>query len=199
MKQQESKQRGILFSKAMMEANLNGSKSETRRVIKYYLDGVTKITKNEKGNFNTLGAYPFPEIKCPYGQPGDILYARETIWTDLNTGIISYDKDMCYDGGNWKATPSIHMPREHSRFWMEVVEVGAERLVDIWDDGAVAEGIEIMESGYYRDYMNAKNYFMYPRSSYFSLWDSINGQDSHKLNPWVWVVKYKQIQNPNLK
>jgi hypothetical protein len=195
-------QRGILFSKPMMESNIEGRKMETRRVIKNLPDGVDFIGVNEDGTFAVMGpCFEYAcwgNIKSPYGQPGDILYARETIWTDQDTGIIAYEKDLCYEGGKWKCTPSIHMPKNHSRFWMEILDVKSEKLLDISEASAIAEGIELFQKGVWLDFVNKGQFLQCPRQSYFSLWDSINGKESHLLNPWVWAVKYKEIPNPNL-
>jgi hypothetical protein len=195
-------QRGILFSKPMMEANIEGRKTETRRVIKNLEEGTNRVYGPYKdGRFHVDGENSKVKFhlttKCPYGQPGDILYARETIWTDQDTGIIAYEKNLCYKEGKWKCTPSIHMPKEHSRFWMEVLEVKAESLLDISEESAIDEGIEKGYMGF-RDYQKECWFTLNPIVSYFSLWDSINGKGSHELNPWVWAVTYKEIPNPNL-
>jgi hypothetical protein len=223
-------QRGILFSKPMMEANIEGRKKETRRAVKPKIEalfpGVMQRSRRDlkgishysiemiDGKFwiidtNGKNTHFLPvnsKIKCPYGQPGDILYARETIWTSYEDGHIAYEKPEHASAKEYKCTPSIHMPKKHSRFWMEVLEVKAEKLLDISGNSCVLEGIEYKYNGW-RDYMALcdlkdgipcydQNFA--PRKSYFSLWDSINGKESHLLDPWVWVVTYKEIENPNL-
>jgi hypothetical protein len=200
----------------MMEANVEGRKTETRRVIKNLPDGVDFIGLNEDGLFSVMvPCFEYAcwgNIKCRYGAKGDIIYSRETIWSHPDSGPIFYTKpDPPIEG--IKCTPSIHMPKSASRFFAEITEVRAERLLDISEESAIAEGINILEKDfgefkgvYCRNYMAQleESYVVFdrgmtPRESYFSLWQLINGKDSHLLNPWVWVIKYKEIPNPNFQ
>ncbi len=96
-------------------------------------------------------------------------------------------------------TPSIFMPKEATRIWLENTNVKIERLKDITEQDAIAEGVEPVEGGF-------KNYLQKPRmlqglknwptakQSFMSLWESINGVGSSDLNPWVWVISYKRIE-----
>lgn len=83
--------------------------------------------------------------------------------------------------GGWK--PSLFMRREHSRITLEVESVRVERLQDITEEGAVAEGIQPFPS-------SPSNI---PVMQFHDLWQSINGPDSWEANPWVWVVEFKRI------
>jgi len=80
----------------------------------------------------------------------------------------------------WK--PSIHMPRWASRINLEVVSVRVERLQNISEDDALAEGITLVERG------------TSPVDQFKKLWESINGPGSWEANPWVWVVEFKRIE-----
>lgn len=210
--------RGILFSKLMMEANLDGRKMETRRAIKFKhgqpemiksihkaSDGIGFIMWLREETAEYTKANWDHGYLCPYGKPGDIIYARETIWTHREDGHIAYEKPDPGFAKEYKCTPSIHMPKIHSRFWAELLEVRAEKLLDISGNSCVLEGIEYQYNGW-RDYMALcdlkhgipcydQNFG--PRKSYLSLWDSINGKDSHLLNPWVWVLMYKEVPKPS--
>lgn len=105
----------------------------------------------------------------------------------------------------WK--PSIHMPKIASRIWMMIEEVRVERVQDIREEDAIAEGIEPATdhlSGLFRDYTGNKTYshgdlalhrtvWVSAKTSFQSLWTSINGEASWKSNPWVWVVKFRLL------
>ena len=98
-----------------------------------------------------------------------------------------------------KLRPGIHMPRWASRISLEITALRAERLQDISDADARAEGIEGMagdpECGY-RNYLDqsGKDWTLSPRESFQSLWESINGPASWAKNPWVWVVEFERAQ-----
>jgi hypothetical protein len=100
--------------------------------------------------------------------------------------------------------PSIRMPRWASRITLEVTGVRVERLQAITEADAVAEGVECAVgrdvppgmSGVqpWRNYLKAEEWRSSARSSYRSLWESINGPGSWAVNPWVWVVSFKVVK-----
>lgn len=145
-------------------------------------------------------------VKCTYGQPGDVLWVRETSLYDDDAGIYKYAADFSksdveYLKGSWK--PSIHMPKEAARIWLEVVSVKVERLHDISEQDAIAEGIEPVAEGW-KNYYKASKFgtnFCWPTPyhSFQSLWETINGLESWELNPWVWVVEFKRIERQDGK
>lgn len=149
-------------------------------------------------------------VHCPYGKSGDSLWVRETWAVDgplneakarhedaLRGGYVSgygpYYRatEPAPDTLHWK--PSIFMPRWASRIKLEIVESRVERLMEITDAGANAEGIRQCEGGAY-DYMagcDAQGWS--PRASFASLWESINGKRlPWESNPWVWVVEFRK-------
>jgi len=198
------KERPILFSAPMVKAILSGSKTMTRRVVKQDREGL-------------LDCRPTPAwdafwkcVACPYGQPGDRLWVRET-WAAIDGVAVRYVADnvsrvfpvswpqsaaihgLHARHGN-KRRPSIHMPRWASRILLEITDVRVERAQDISEDDARAEGIAYSErfEGYCTgeaEHFNSHD----PRQSYFSLWEAINGAGSVAANPWVWVVEFKRI------
>ncbi len=97
----------------------------------------------------------------------------------------------------WK--PSIHMPRWASRITLEVTGVRVERLQDISEEDAIAEGVEVLWRGYddaqdfYRNY-HTGGYLFTAKASYRTLWESINGPGSWERNDWVWVIEFKRIE-----
>lgn len=150
-------------------------------------------------------------IVCPYGQPGDRLWVRET-WNawgiydhvapkDLphDTGI-AYAADMSDPHGEacGKLRPSIHMPRWASRITLEVTSVRVERVQDISIDDAREEGVSYVAAGDY-DFDIYKPNGEFDRHPYIMnfhrLWDSINAKRGYfwDANPWVWVVEFKRV------
>jgi len=199
----------ILFSGEQVKAILDGRKTQTRRVVKpqpYSLcDGVM---------YDPACGWLFKGggiLQCPYGVPGDRLWARETwrISTGLqndHNGLVVYkgngQKIIYWQDGHrihnklgfiekdspealrWR--PSIHMPRWASRITLEVTAVRVERLRDISIEDARAEGVEPMGS---------EGDSWRWRASFHYLWDSINVKRGYswESNPWVWVVEFEQV------
>jgi len=164
-------------------------------------------------------------IKCRYGLPGDRLWVRETFtdltedlgkrWERLNPQTRRYesgrdqfvwyraDGDQPDIGGSTKLAepwkPSIFMPRAASRITLEITGVRVERLRDISEADAMAEGVERTVTGDgWRRYCNDPKQeaagltpCATATASYKSLWESINGPGSWEVNPWVWVVEFK--------
>ena len=216
------KERPILFSAPMVQAILTGNKTQTRRVVKNKVEGdnCTVIEKLSPPRINVRDPR-FLQF-CPYGQVGDRLWVRETWATKIKTvgntphEAFTYratepNAVACYDcNGNelpvkWK--PSIFMPRAASRILLEITGVRVERLHDISEQDAIAEGIGfdvIDQAIFFKNYMS-KSHFAdddfcnlddtnAPKKSYFSLWESINGRESLDANPWVWVITFKVVE-----
>lgn len=191
------KERPILFSAPMVRALLNGTKTQTRRVVK---------------RFEVRAGMPEPEMQsllrcCPYGAPGDRLWVRETFakidgqtqpWIETDYRATYTHGDRLGDslGIKKRWTPAIHMPRAASRITLEVAGVRVERLQDISEADACAEGIEqdaidrclqMAEAMDQREPTPA-------RSMYQVLWDSINGAGAWERNPFVWCVSFRVIE-----
>lgn len=241
----------ILFSTAMVQAILDGIKTQTRRVLKtrnsvidgypwslhqcgfdtmdwndVVIDGggfapesYLKVSCTKYGTRNRI--YPKVEI-------GDVFWVRET-WAEAgnfasnefsNSEVIAYRTEdaVFYDTGkpldtfawNWdkiKWKPSIFMPKEACRIFLEVTNVRVERLQDISEEDSLDEGVirirahndETLVLGY-PDYTIALedgfDTFFNPKESFLSLWESINGKESLNSNPWVWVYDFKVIDKP---
>lgn len=189
----------------MVRALLDGSKTQTRRVMKTQL-----VSGNVCGLFPSwylpnkagTGGTLYPNGKegilamCPYGQPGDRLWVREThsLVPDhdepASWGHVLYLADGDEPYKKW--TPSIHMYREHSRILLEIVSVRVERLNDISDDDAVAEGIGLNASAIGVPITFPAGETM-PRTMYRDLWESIKGAGSWAANPWVWCVEFRRL------
>jgi hypothetical protein len=184
-----------------VQAILDGRKTQTRRVVKGDPDmtDLIRITSVPSGCFEDMAGKP---IKCPYGQPGDVLWVRETWAPALNDYAYKADYSNAVlaeprNKGIWK--PSIHMPREAARLFLRIKSVRVERLTEISEEDALAEGIgriKVPHRNYelvYRDYLHHGVFFPVPLPSFTSLWQSINGPESWEANPWVWVVEFERI------
>jgi len=196
------KARPILFAAPMVNALLDGRKTQTRRVVKPQPSGKDGSTvsfgaigedTNILREIEVNGYSQIMESKCPYGKIGDLAYVRET-FAEWDDGLVYRAAHPVLDGvTKWK--PSIHMPKWASRITLEITDVRVERLNDISQGAAKSEGV-LKE--YADGVANYKNYedtnggwFLWPEDSFRSLWQSINGKDSWQENPWVWVLEFK--------
>ncbi len=199
------KERPILFSGEMVRAILEGRKTQTRRVCKpEHFNGSEMPSDHAMENAIRFGA------KCPYGQVGDRLWVKETFGLHDNRQptIVYYraDNELKYESdGPW--TPSIFMRREYSRITLEIVSVRVERLNEISEADAAAEGVERNASVIDGSWSPEDGYIKYPIDenledfpawtaveSYQTLWESINGAGSWAANPWVWVIEFKRVK-----
>lgn len=199
----------------MVRAILEGSKTQTRRVVKGHVNerpsdwSATRYASlDDHKHVWTLEVEGAEQVRvaCPYGQPGDRLWVRETWCCAHSTDdkpspndLVHYraDKskagDVITDVRSW--SPSIHMPRAYSRITLEVTGVRVERLHDITDYDAYAEGADV----WIDDYLDKKygkgggSKFSNIRHAYRALWESINGPGSWDTNPWVWVVEFRRV------
>lgn len=204
------KERPILFSAPMVLALLDGSKTQTRRVVKpegavhiFQFRGTTAAAGADEptGEWGWCGSerVVHKHIRCPYGQPGDRLWVRET-WRervpDQDGRILDYRADhFSEDPCNEPWKPSIYMPREASRITLEIASVRIERLNDISEADARAEGVTPQSNGrYHCGFDDGKVECRSPVTAYAWLWNSINGLDSWSANPWVWVVEFKVVK-----
>lgn len=245
----------ILFNAPMVRAILEGRKTQTRRVAKLTASG-----RVARGGRNWHLDDPAAMIACPYGQPSDRLWVRET-WGVIShafaaggeridwepdrpampihempfgggyySGHVIYAADGGYlwagddDGGEPRTYwhPSIHMPRWASRITLEVTGVHMERLRDISEADATAEGARAVPWGtWWQGYQDLGDDLIHQEArgeappewmiepkrmkdrpwldrsavaEFRILWESINGPASWDANPWVWVVEFRRIE-----
>lgn len=158
------------------------------------------------------------ERTVEWKRPGDHLWVRETWAThechDVSSAINRcgkssdlrvYRADGWSNGaahmrGRWR--PSIHMPRWASRITLKVTDVRVERVQDISEEDAIAEGITIPPAHIGVDMsgmpIEHPDGHMGPVDIFAELWDSINakrngGIYSWESNPWVWVVEFERV------
>ncbi len=201
MSAEKPRERPILFNDQMVRAILEGRKTVTRRVVKPQPDFLGSMV-DPNTPFKTLDAGLHARITCPYGEPGDRLWVRETWGLQVRSYGGGAGEFIVYRATNpdaiycrssegreypvkWK--PSIHMHRHSSRILLEITAVRVERLQDISEEQARAEGYpaerqcETGGSG-----LDAWLWFR-------SLWGEINGPEAFTANPWVWVVEFKRV------
>lgn len=151
--------------------------------------------------------------RCPYGQPGDRLWVREA-WrapaefdrvkpSDLRApsgGLLGtpivYEATRHESVQFGKLRPGMFMPRWASRILLEVTDVRVERLQDISEVDAQAEGLLALSSGADLTWTvdaAAASEHVTARETYAWLWDEINGPGSWDANPWVWVVGFRRL------
>lgn len=215
--------RPILFSAPMVRALLNGTKTQTRQVVKprpdRYMGKRCMLQPHELAGEVNQGEYS----NCPHGQPGDRLWVREP-WCgeiDGHTSQLIYNEDgntykclyradgqhVVLDDGDgftktnkdgseaspWK--PSIHTPRWASRITLEITAVRVERLHNISEADAIAEGVIAEDNRRYYCGFDDEGRILSksPVTAYAWIWNSINGPHSWELNPWVWVIEFKRV------
>ena len=189
------KERPMLFNGTMVRALFDGSKTQTRRIMKpqpVFESGYDAPHEDEIGIFwkadSSLACIDDLLKLCPHGQPGGRIWVRET-FADIGCRL-TYRADED-DGAHCKVErwiPSIHMPRADSRILLEIVSVRVERLNDCRDADARAEGTP---GGH--GVIPSYNYNATPSEHYSHLWESINGAGSWAANPWVWVIEFKRV------
>lgn len=189
-----SRERPIIFSGPMVRAILDGSKTQTRRIVKN--SGDMEFDNNDPYfgpywlSYATEAEGEDAKVRCPYGIPGDRLWVRETWALERDgtgcpddTGILYRATDPGWDdedtGLRWR--PSIHMPRTASRILLEVTDVRVQGLKDISEDDARAEGYSPRSPDY-------------PVGWFHGLWDTINGAGAWHQNPWVWAITFRRLQ-----
>ncbi|MCB0545705.1 MAG: hypothetical protein KDC70_19415 [Saprospiraceae bacterium] len=209
------KERPILFTGPMVRAILDGRKTQTRRAFSKKLIFDDRPDAFKFRGFDDEGRAVFfvppnemlligpINIKSPYGLPGDRLWVRET-WADLNADFSNMGPQYVYraDGQDYGAPvtwrPSIHMPRAACRLLLDISDLRVQRLHDISEEDAIAEGVSSFMPGplqtFYRNYLTCKFQCLTAVASFQSLWTKINGPESWAKNPWVWTIKFKRIQ-----
>ena len=183
------KETGLMLKAPLVRAILEGRKTQTRRVAK-------PVKHPDLGNLYTPGALlrehePQHVINraCPYGQPCDRIYVRETFSQHPKWGQLAFraDGEEFEDADGWlwepKWQPSSQMPKELARIWLEITGVRVERLQDISTEDCISEGLNTT----LREYDAEVNL----RDQFQELWESTGGD--WDANPWVWVIDFKVL------
>jgi hypothetical protein len=207
-------ERAIIFSAPMVRAILEGRKTMTRRTVKPPIkraapvcispweEGVTRYKPGEFGVYREgtpLGMWGLERVlKCHYGVPGDRLWVREC-WS-----VAEYDDEdgterACYryrathkdEYAKWK--PSVFIPRSAARINLEITRVRVERLWDITEEDAKAEG---MTEEIYGNEIVYGDERLGHKAVFYRYWNELYGDnrdESWKYNPFVWVIEFRRI------
>ena len=222
----------IPFTEVMVKALLQNLKIMTRRT-----NGLKRVNENPDdwkivvGDWSTNGVlffnkYGYSDRMKPKFQIGDQLWVKETYTTlvpehsveplknkyiykaDFDTESEQKRKDFVAQGYPYKWITGRYMPKSAARIWLEVTGVKCERLQNISNEDAIAEGIIpislsasnlVKQRQKYFDYSKPKQLFgddLDPFWSFNALWCSINGGESWNTNPWVFVYTFKRIGKP---
>ena len=208
------KETGLMFKAPLVRAILEGRKTQTRRVAKpvkhpdlgnLYTPGALAMEREPQHVIDRA---------CPLGQPGDRIYVRETFVQgykeDPETGAVrDYDEEgndipmttwyRATDGGitwcdddGWETNvpwkPAIHMPKALARIWLEITGVRVERLQDISEADALAEGARFELASIDSVRIGATASFL---SGFRNIWESTGGD--WDANPWVWAIDFKVL------
>ena len=201
-----TKERPIIFSAPMVRAILDGKKTQARRVVKISNEdqvvtrgkivwmGPEGLEWKPAGATRVAASQECINLMCPYGVPGDRLWVREELLEQQGIWVYKEDRqpvllDKTYEAqmlvwAHRKETDycaSIHMPRWASRLTLEVVNVQVERVQDISEAEARAEGMGGIGV----------------REHFKAAWDYLNGKGSWDTNPWVWVIEFKRVGGLN--
>ena len=203
------REKPILFSTPMVQALLNNSKTQTRRVIKDK-DIINSFDIGVDGKpiayiDQATGDSHKPQDICPY-KVGMTLWVRET-WSKSINGEYVYrtnygtTEDDSFPPSTFKWRPSIHMPREAARIFLKVTGARVERVQDITEEDAIAEGIEsfaitdaTLRPTRHKVYGNTCKDTA--REAFAGLWDGIylEKMSGWYDNPWVWVVEFERVE-----
>lgn len=218
------KERPVIFNGEMVRAIIDGRKTQTRRALNWKRQPYTEMAERDDGSL-----WPWAEdgvrggdiwFHCPFGEVGDRLWVRETFMDLTGTGIEattgkfegfayradtpagSYGDEVRKEYG-LKWTPSLHMPRKACRIMLEITAVRVERLNDISEEDAKAEGVRAIENNFgngpaYCDYFlpnldDTAEWYNRASYSFKSLWKSIYGAENWRANPWVWVIEFRRV------
>lgn len=222
------KERPMLFNDAMVRAILEGQKTQTRRVVNRIASKgpVTEFQRSTSPGYDWImrdrrmlwNDYTHAELlsRCPHGQIDDRMWVREA-WSPVQMcwieNGVEHTSDFAYRAtgdviGCHKWKPSIHMPRQASRITLEITGVRVERLQDISEQDAIAEGLKAVTKdggrtikygipdkdglpGADDDGWEWRDWQVDPRQAYRHLWEVLYGPGSWDANPWVWVIEFQ--------
>jgi len=215
------KESPIIFSTPMVQVILEGRKTQTRRILSFHINNGLSFKQMENNHavfsdnfFESFPGYDSGEydkkIKCQFGKPGDLMWVREAF---AKVCIENYPHpEFIYrasegevidvDGNILKWKPSIFMPKEASRIWLQIENIRAEQVQHITEEDAKAEGIRYNDgtldntlSGYvgFNNLKNIDMLFDTAKESFQSLWYKIHSQKAWDHNPWVWVISFKVL------
>lgn len=239
------KERPILFSGPMVRAILAGTKTMTRRVVKPQLPrfeydpaACCPECGTKPGHQHCWRVGGEIDLKCPFGQPGDRLWVKEALVKGKMLSILTGEEtnadaalfeadgspvlvtEQEFDAGwSWKRPklPAMYCPRWASRLTLELTEVRVQRLQDISEEDAEAEGFPGSRSEHWSAYdpvtQGYPEFFAKPERAglenirqhpdhvitsadqFRRLWDDLNAKRGYgwDANPWTWAISFKRV------
>lgn len=193
----------IMFNQEMVKAILAGRKTMTRRVIKDR-DIINNFDIDVDGSvyayINQETGDSYPPTAIARFQVGDILWVRETWGKDENGEYVyranyGTTEDDSFPPSMFKWRPSIHMPREAARIFLRVTNVRVERVQDITEEDATAEGAEYYTPKFETDIVLSTWKLATTKTKFCALWDNLNAKRGYgwESNPWVWVYEFERV------
>ena len=198
----------IIFSTKMVQAILSGRKTQTRRVMKVQpstqdhkfltvLDTTARNARLIRGKHHwaklTADSCRLLDssvyFSSPYGYVEERLWVRESFALSNNKCFYKAnfeDEDIT----TWK--PAIHLPRSFSRITLEITKLRIQRLNDITEEEAIAEGC----TGLHLQRLDKPQQFLPPVEHFAHVWDKINSKRgfSWATNPYVWVIEFRRVE-----
>lgn len=193
------KETGLMFKAPLVRAILEGRKTQTRRIVKRLPLRINRETNAMEVDVANIENGEFAKrVPCPMGKPGDRIYVREAYAHHPQFAQMAFRADgeefEDADGFLWepKWTPAIHMKKEEARIWLEITSVRVERLQQITEADAKAEGAQPWPCDHPRRSCadigcNGPDYL----AGFRHIWESTGGDWA--ANPWVWVIDFKTI------
>ena len=190
------KETGLMFKAPLVRAILEGRKTQTRRIVKRLPLRINRDANAMEIDVANIENGEFAKrVPCPMGKPGDRIYVRETYAHHPQFAQIAFraDGEEFEDADGWlwapKWTPSIHMPKQAARIWLEITGVRVERLQSISESDAQAEGCSLECMTPTGDDCGSA---IWGPGGFKALWESTGGDWA--ANPWVWVIDFKRIK-----
>ena len=196
------RERPILMTPANAAKCRDGTKTQTRRVVKFPVQkGVVRWEPFDTFFKPIIGGvhdyYGNRSLDCPYGIVGEHLWVREKIIAQNDVMVYAADRSVVQqDGVVWpslsecRVIPSIHVPRWACRTILEIVAVRVQRVQEIRDEDCYAEGVVVRPDAA----IAARIAEDTPaRMEFGALWTSIHGPGSWGANPFVWVIHFKRV------
>ncbi len=196
--------RPILFSTPMVQAILEGRKTQTRRILK--VKGCKPFVPDNSWKLETI--IKWNKDYFPYGKIGDVLWVRETFKENFKENIALGQSNYIFRADGkcetdfWK--PSIFMPFKACRLFLKITDIRIERLNDISETDALNEGVQVdkknsetFQHTFYTNYLkNSHSLVRNAKDSFMTLWFEINTVKSWYDNPFVWVIEFQRCVHP---
>lgn len=180
-----TKLKPILFSTEMVQAILEGRKTQTRRMVKFPADFTGEVFDNAPYGLKYSSSFYEGTIqRLAYALPDDVFWVRES-FIKINDNNFEYKAGFTDEPIKWK--PSLFMPKKACRILLKVKSCRVERLIDISFEDCKKEGV--MYEGSTDENVDD----ILALEAYMALWEKINGKDSWIKNPWVWVIEFERV------